>query len=427
MHTKSLTSRFRLGLGLADLLHMPKSFTVGDLGWLITVFFISVVYLTPIDYFKTSLVWFILVAILGISRLTKSMLASVFSQEWLPLGLLSLLSLFLYVLNPFGGSYAIRLAATVVGLYIILKFFDCKPSMHAVRLLYYIQSITITILFVIYFVNPSLFYNISVEKPLEIAPVLYGAADKNWTAVFVFLYFVLALKLRKGYGIALGLLYPIIYLGRQYMLMVVILFIILFLSRKDQDKARIIRRFGKILSKPSHICIAFLLLGFLCALFSKWWVNEVIPMGMSAYKNGLNDPSNAMRFASIDYVVNYMLRDPLFILRGLDSSLSNTLGIVTDATLTYRVDGLYRLVQPHNETINLIVREGLLFTVIYYYCIAVIIKKIPVNRMNIALLTSFFCGSFILHQMFSSQTLLLFIFVFFVPWTENTSQKEPKF
>ena len=121
-----------------------------------------------------------------------------------------------------------------------------------------------------------------------------------------------------------------------------------------------------------------------------------------------------------------------FIVRGYDDSLFSALGINehdTSIDATYYVDGLYRLVQPHNEVINMLVREGVLFTIVYYLAVSQVISRVIKDRYDVALLLAFMLGSMFLHQMFTCQTLVLLIFVMASeskPFPPSFSTSKPK-
>ena len=392
-----------------------SNFGLKDVAWGSTALFLIVGYFSPLKFsLKVYAFWlFVLVALSApaILKLVRNRALDV--KKFIYPALLCFMSLAFFLFNGYGAGYAIKVTCFVFGIYLLLELFGTKVPRWVENAFFYCATLGLAITLVIYVSNPEAFaYFGGVNKANDLAPLIYGALDKNRTALVVFIYFAYSLKNKRVLGILIGLGYPLAYFGRQYVMMLacflVVLIILRILKPKVEDKCI------SFIQKPYIVFALFFLATLATILLTFYWVNYVIPLGVVEYKQGLNDGSNAMRMSSNAHVINIMLQDPTFLVRGFDDSIFNALGINQQnysKSATYYVDGLYRLVQPHNDVINMLVREGLLFTLVYYLSISQIVGKTVKNRYEVALLLSFLLGSMFLHLMFTCQTLVLFVFV----------------
>ena len=390
------------------------SLTMGEIGWVATVLLLLFGFFTPISFPPSVFyAWLAVIALLSFIKISSGVPKTFGAGQWFCLGLLCLAGIALYYFNEYGGGYALRVLVVVIGAYLLIGVLDVAPPRYAESLFYGVASVLLALMLIFWVLQPSLFAHMGgVDKSDDLAPLIYGELDKNWTALFVFLYFAYSIKGRKKIGIFLGLAYPFAYMGRQYLMMLAFLLVAFFLMRVR--KGYLEHGISAALSKPTILLILFAASGIIVSVLSYLWVTYVIPTGIVGYKTGLNDGSNAMRMASINYVINRVCSDSAFLYRGFDQSVFNALGINTVETgygKTYYIMGLYRLVQPHNEVINMLVKEGLIFTVLYYGAVSNILAKLVDSRLNATILISFLIGCLFLHQMFTCQTLLLLIFV----------------
>lgn len=391
-----------------------SSVSLADLGWDLTVLFLAVGFFTPIGFSAQAFcVWFALLAVCALAQIKSGLAKLISPGQWLCLGALSLITLLLAALNEYGGGYAAKVLLSVFGLHLLVGVLGDRTPRHAESIFYFVFTCAISLTLITWVRNPEYYATFAgVSKASDLAPLFYGALDKNWAALIVFLYWVYSVKTRKKLGICIGLGYPFAYLGRQYVMMLG--FIVFAGVCMRIKKGRFETSIVQALRKPRILFCLFLLGGAFIAVLSYLWVTYVIPLGVVAYKTGLNDGSNAIRMSSIQYVLGLMIKDPAFFVRGFDSSIYTELGINPEETgleVTYYVYGLYRLVQPHNEVINMLVKEGLVFTVAYYASVSNVLSGLIRSRMNATIIFSFLLGCLFLHQMFTCQTLILLVFV----------------
>ena len=70
----------------------------------------------------------------------------------------------------------------------------------------------------------------------------------------------------------------------------------------------------------------------------------------------------------------------------------------------------YRLVQPHNLILNLLLKHGVFFTIFYVYLLSKMIA-LYWNKDNIPFLITYLISNMIMHSLLSTTYLLLFFFV----------------
>jgi hypothetical protein len=150
------------------------------------------------------------------------------------------------------------------------------------------------------------------------------------------------------------------------------------------------------------------------SVFSIFWTTNVVGEKTMQYKQAFNDSSNAIRMFSNVYCINHMLDNAQFILYGYDEDVFEELGISKSEysmDKTYYINDKYRLVQPHEEVINTLLKEGLLFTLSYYWIVCRILSNVRWNRINISALISYFWGSLVLAAAFRDFRLIAFLIV----------------
>ena len=114
------------------------------------------------------------------------------------------------------------------------------------------------------------------------------------------------------------------------------------------------------------------------------------------------------------YCFELMARTSDFLFYGYDSDVFDELGISStdySSTANYLISGRYRLVQPHEEVLNLVLKEGLLFAIFYYFVVAHLLSKIKWGEKGKAILVAFFIGSLFLSGFFRDFRLLAFVMI----------------
>lgn len=329
------------------------------------------------------------------------------------LGLLALALAVIVLLSPYSfktaASYSFFLADAVI----LFLFLRAQKSTWAYRVFYVGACAGLTFTFILFIGNPDFFRTfagITSESSVQ-GPLLYGAPDKNWTAIFVFLFFALSVRQKRWYGVMLGCAYPLLYLGRQYILILALFFMFAgFLLLRKRARANV----PTCSLRAPLVFLAFALSLPLVVSASAFWIDNAVSQGTAGYKESLNDDSNAMRVYANAYAFDEILGSLQFLIYGYDSDTAEQLGILmgsTDPSETVYIDGLYRLVTPHEEVLDTLLREGALFSLVYYALLSLLISRLVRGRFNTALFGAYFLGSFLLSSMFKQEFLLLFLFV----------------
>ncbi|MCS4465278.1 hypothetical protein JTT01_20070 [Clostridium botulinum] len=107
------------------------------------------------------------------------------------------------------------------------------------------------------------------------------------------------------------------------------------------------------------------------------WVYKVAIDGVKEYQQGLNDTSNKMRFVANIYAIDLLKNNKeKLIFYGYDNDFKDIFGIYDyEIDLHRRFMGV-RLVQPHNSILNINIRSGIIFSLLYFYILSTIIDKL---------------------------------------------------
>ena len=393
-----------------------RSRLVSDSIWVVTLGFVIVTFLVPGSStglnILVSLVLVLTALVCSFSRYREVEIPIFVIFSFIGLFFSGTLSV---LLGDYGGMYLFKsLAALIIALAIVLNLHsDIRNK--ASRLFLWVGLITIVVLSFLHFYSLDFFaLRSDFGSNVENAPLLPGGFDKNRTALFVFLFFALSWYRKFYLGIATGLLYPFVYAGRQYLLLMTVFIAI--------EVFRNLLRGGSIFSnwfdritwgrKATLFSLLFLLVGSLAYLGSQFWVKVFVSGGVGGYKQSLNDGSNAMRAYANLYAGQMIGADKYFIFSGLDSSVFEVLGISQSdgGVLSNTMVQGFRLVQPHNEIINFLLKEGLFTTVSFFICLSIILA-VCVDGRNFAIFLSYSAGSIVLHEMFQGEFLILVVFV----------------
>lgn len=245
-------------------------------------------------------------------------------------------------------------------------------------------------------------------------PALLSYPDRNYTAVASLLYFFVAVSRFSIVGLALSVSYAALTTSRAFMCSALIFLVIRFIPRFRSGLAN---RFSNITAKSFAAIITIMLIGIICV--SQFWVSSVMTSSpANDYHSSLNDTSNAIRFSSDVYALNTILRDPLIVVRGYDSEIREQLGATTGTNKDTMYNG-FRVVQPHHSVLNMILRDGVLFTLFYFALLAVLFSRV-LNGDNMDRWVPYFGIAMVMHSLFNTYFLLLFLFVVAI---SNSNQK----
>lgn len=141
--------------------------------------------------------------------------------------------------------------------------------------------------------------------------------------------------------------------------------------------------------------------------FVVWCQNN----GYGEYMSKLVDSSNYMRMVGNVFAIRTIISDPSYILWGLDGRIFEVLGIESENLFLHtRYLGM-RLVAPENDILNMIMRSGLLYTVIYWFILTNILRRFY-RKDNIPLLISCTCiYSLFLRPVLCRGELIIIVFI----------------
>lgn len=271
---------------------------------------------------------------------------------------------------------------------------------------FYVMSAGIAVMYLTFLSQYGFSFMFSTSD--AIWPKLPGYPEVNNTAIAVFFYLWLSVKRKNVFGILLSIVFPAFYLARQYILMV-ILAVVLVVGCHFSTKVQL---FVQKSVTGKNFVLAVCITTIAVVALSYFWLDVVVPQGVGVYKTTLNDESNAGRMAQDKYVFELLCSDPQFLLRGYDLDLFSILGISTTdfskEANTY-IYGMYRLAQPHEELLNMILKYGMLISLLYYSLIGHLLT-IRCKGLDAAIVLSYLISSAFLHGMFETIWILLLFF-----------------
>lgn len=249
----------------------------------------------------------------------------------------------------------------------------------------------------------SILYNFIFAGELNYDFYFPNLMDKNYTGVLVFLFFMLSLKLKHLSGIALSCFYMLFMTNSRSFYGMMAIFLLLKFFRNN---IIYIIKFLNFKKTISQFCVLFLGV----VVLSIFWINYVSVNPLAHYKEGLNDGSNKMRFVANVYALNKMKDDTRFIYKGLGDHIKETLGVASeDYSQHTRVMGA-RLVQPHNCFINMMLKIGIIESIIYFCLLAYLIDKIR-SCNNIEYYFPYIINACFMHSLLDGPFLVIWTFI----------------
>lgn len=232
---------------------------------------------------------------------------------------------------------------------------------------------------------------------------LYGTWDKNYSAVIIFFYMCLSMRLNKKYGFILSIIYTILLNSRMLQLCSIISILMYIVNAKRSVPKKHIN--GINFKKPSTIILIF---SSLTVVLSYYLTFMISPRLISSYQESIYDKSNAIRVRANVYAVEELTKHPRYLIYGYDGSIKKQLSVEDEKTaVIYRG---YRLVQPHNFILNFILRYGLIYTLIYLILIDKILLRYN-SRNNNFILYPYIIMNMIMHSLMSTGLLVFFVYI----------------
>lgn len=229
--------------------------------------------------------------------------------------------------------------------------------------------------------------------------------DKNWSGFIILLFMFFCYKRKYKIGLVISLIYTLLLNSRMTQI-IFILFVILELLRKHKKFHRFYTKLCKI--NAFEIFITIIISQILLIGISYYCVYSIPINTISEYRESIIDSSNAMRVRANVYAMNEIIQNPRFIISGYDNQIKEQLGITDIGNSTIYMG--FRLVQPHSLLLNLILRYGVIFSIIYLIFIAFMIKKY-VNSDNNSFIIVYLLMNTMLAFLFSYKYLIFFLFL----------------
>ncbi|WP_214828569.1 hypothetical protein [Exiguobacterium sp. s26] len=254
---------------------------------------------------------------------------------------------------------------------------------------------------------------------------LYSAWDRNYAAIALFLFISYCDKRKYKFGLIIGFIYAYYIGSRSFILMLLLLYsvkgikkVILYFKKNKNNSVR-----NQVTS--IKIFIIFIGIFFVSSAFSYYWVFHISDSNVSSYHEGLNDNSNAVRFRGNINALELLANDKHLLLYGYDNEIRSALNIDNSIDSHEMYLG-YRLVQPHNSIINMLIKNGIIYSIIYLIMLSVLLRKY-FNFNNLEYIIPFLVNSMIMHEMFITGYLFFWIFVLSVPIKSKTYKKALNF
>lgn len=232
--------------------------------------------------------------------------------------------------------------------------------------------------------------------------------DVNYTAVFIFMIFMIANKKKYYSGIILAFYYGIfLSTSRSYLLLIIMFYLVKGLKYL-MGKNQLCIREHFFFNKTIFLFMAILILLCVSIIFSYIWVYYVSSAGYVDHREGLNDVSNRMRFISLVRAIEMIRDDPRLLFWGCGSNLFDALGVYSDGTLPLYMG--IRIVQPHNSLISLLLKLGVVPALLYFFLLSNLIA-ILLKKENLEYIIPYVINAMIMHSFFERGWLIFWVYI----------------
>ena len=254
--------------------------------------------------------------------------------------------------------------------------------------------------------------HIGVNSPMYIN----GSYDKNYLGILLFLFFSWCWTTGRKLGVLACVAAAALIGSRNYVIMLGIFLLIEFVRMKRYVSSE--GRDCEDAPMRSVVVFSLFVLMFVSIIaFSFWWSSSVVGHGTTAYQAGMNDSSNAVRFNSDWYAVQHLIKNPSLLLFGYDNDIIGAMHIIqsfelngTETALSGTFYNGFRIVQPHHVILNMLLKEGVLFTIGYYAVLACVFSRF-FSKRNAAVWVPYLFGCMFMHSLLVNYYLVFFIAV----------------
>lgn len=259
------------------------------------------------------------------------------------------------------------------------------------------------------FLGGIIFNMLFLDSTLTVNKVFFFTTigDQNYTGLFMFLFFAYCFKTKRILGI---LVFLVFYLTMTASRGLTAMLLVFLMSEIFKEKLWVFSHY-RLFNKTWKL-LFILFIGTAC--FSFYWINCVSIGTVSGYRESLNDGSNKLRFSANVYALNRLADEPGLLIYGYGYDLKNIIGIEEEKPYAKhtRFNGV-RVVQPHNSTLNLMIKIGILPAICYLLVVSALIDNLRTKQSYSTILAYLFNSCFV-HSLFSSLWFVYFIFVLFL-------------
>ncbi|APQ76564.1 O-antigen ligase domain-containing protein [Clostridium botulinum] len=231
--------------------------------------------------------------------------------------------------------------------------------------------------------------------------------DKNFSGVVMILFFMYCAKNKFYLGEVVSV-FTILILDSRASLITLILFFIVRLFKDTIWSVLQKLRLNKVYKLFALMLIIIISISYI-------WVSRVTIYGVKEYQQSLNDTSNKMRFVANIYAIDLIKNNKKELMfYGYDNDFKDIFGIYDYEIDSHRKFMGVRLVQPHNSIINVIIRTGIIFSLLYFYILSRIIDKLY-TKDNLEYILPYLFSALFLHELLNSRFLMFWIIVLCLP------------
>lgn len=228
-----------------------------------------------------------------------------------------------------------------------------------------------------------------------------SVGDRNFSAVIIFILFLLSNRLAKLGGLLTGLVYVFfISESRSMILMMLLYYVTVFFLKLSKKKGRMrIKTFW-----------VFVILFIFSIAFTYFWIYVVAINGTGSYHSSLNDDSNLTRFVSNYKAIQMLLGNDRPLIWGYGDYLLDYMGI---ADTYVRYMGV-RLVQSHNSIINPLLRMGIIPGIVYFIILGKLLDTF-MKWENLPYILPYLVNALFMHSLLEMAWLTAWILVLVIP------------
>ena len=305
------------------------------------------------------------------------------------------------------GEYSPYYAMKISALLLLLKYLLANPiALNLDRLfnrLIIFSYILLTILIIYNFLYSSFF--------IDNEMVFRSIKDKNYTAIFMFLYFTFCYHFKLKVGLLLSIIYFLFYNSSRSIILLLLSFFLCIAFR-----GYVFEFCRKI--KMDKFWRIFLVMTLCIIGFSFYWVSSVSTSTLQPYRQGLNDESNKMRFTANVYALDMLQKDGKLLYRGYGFDLKNIMGVADKDYATHPRINDVRLVQPHHSIINVVLRLGIIPGILYFIIVASILDFLY-NKQTIEFIFPYLLNTMFMHSLLEGFVFAIWLIVVYMVWLEQ--------